>query len=214
MVEAYTFFMAAALQVIQSPASAEKLLKPDRLRMLQLLAEPASATGLAKQLKLPRQTVNYHLREMEKEGFVELVAERPKGNCMERVVRAAARSYVISPAALGAMGADAGEVRDQFSAAYLISAASRAIRDVSVLRQRADKSGKKMATLTVETEIRFADAKARHDFAEELTNAVVRLTMKYHNDQAEGGRSFRLLVGGYPAIKKQEPADQASIRID
>jgi DNA-binding transcriptional ArsR family regulator len=214
MVSVYTSFMAAALQVIQSSASAEKLLKPDRLRMLQLLAEPASATGVAKQLKLPRQTVNYHLREMEKEGFVELVAERPKGNCIERVVRATARSYVISPLALGAMGVDTGEVRDQFSTAHLISAASRAIRDVSILRQRADKAGKKMATLTVETEIRFADAKARQEFAEELTNTVARLTMKYHNEQAEGGRSFRLLVGSYPAIKKQEPADQTSIRMD
>lgn len=214
MVWTYTSRVAAALQVIQSSASAEKLLKPERLRMLQLLAEPASATGLAKQLKLPRQTVNYHLREMEKEGFVELVAERPKGNCMERIVRATARAYVISPLALGAMGADAGEVRDQFSAAYLISAASRAIRDVSTLRHRADKTGKKIATLTVETEIRFADSKARQEFAEELTNAVACLVMKYHNEQAEGGRSFRLLVGGYPAIKKQEPVDQATIRMD
>jgi DNA-binding transcriptional ArsR family regulator len=205
--------MGAALQVIQSSASAEKLLKPERLRMLQLLAEPASATGLAKQLKLPRQTVNYHLRELEKGGFVELVAERPKGNCMERIVRSTARSYVISPLALGPMGAD-GEVRDQFSAAYLVSAASRAIRDVAILRQRADKAGKKIATLTVETEIRFADAKARRQFAEELTNAVAHLTMKYHNEQAEGGRSFRVLVGGYPAIKKQEPVDEASIRMD
>jgi DNA-binding transcriptional ArsR family regulator len=206
--------LAAALQVIQSSASAEKLLKPERLRMLQLLAEPASAASLAKQLKLPRQTVNYHLREMEKEGFVELVAERPKGNCMERLVRATARSYVISPLALGAMGANAGEVRDQFSAAFLISAASRAIGDVSILRQRADKAGKKLATLTVETEIRFAGAKARQEFTEELTNAVARLVMKYHNEQAEGGRSFRLLLGGYPALKKQEPVEQASIRMD
>jgi predicted ArsR family transcriptional regulator len=206
--------MAATLQVIQSSASAEKLLKPERLRMLQLLAEPASAAGLAKQLKLPRQTVNYHLREMEKEGFVELVAERPKGNCIERVVRAAARSHMISPLALGAMGANASEVRDQFSAAYLVSAASRAIRDVSILRQRADKAGKKMATLTVETKIRFANAKARHEFTEELTNTVARLVMKYHNEHVEGGRSFCLLFGGYPAINKQEPAEQASIRMD
>ena len=54
--------MAAAVQVIQSAPAAEKLLKPERLRILELLAEPDSATGLAKQLGLPRQTVNYHLR--------------------------------------------------------------------------------------------------------------------------------------------------------
>src|SRR6059036_38614 len=105
--------MAAAVQVIQSAASAEKLLKPERMRMLELLAEPDSATGIAKRLKLPRQTVNYHLRELEKEGFVEFVEQKPKGNCLERFVRATARSYVISPQALGALGTNAEQVRDQ-----------------------------------------------------------------------------------------------------
>ena len=80
-------------------------------------------------------------------------------NCTERFVRATARSYVISPLALGAIGIDANGVRDQFSTAYLVSAAARAIRDVSVLRQKATKAGKKLATLTLETEIRFASAR-------------------------------------------------------
>ncbi|HYL75078.1 MAG TPA: helix-turn-helix domain-containing protein [Bryobacteraceae bacterium] len=206
--------MATAVQVIQSAAAAEKLLKPERLRMLELLTEPDSATGLAKKLNLPRQTVNYHLRELEQEGFVELVEKRLKGNCFERVVRATARSYVISPIALGALGLEAGNVRDQFSAAYLVSAAARAIRDVSILRQRADKAGKKLATLTLETEVRFADAKSRQRFTEELLNLVAGLAMKYHDDKAEGGRKFRLLLGSYPTITKQEPADRASVRME
>jgi hypothetical protein len=51
--------MAAAVQIIQSAAAAEKLLKPERLRMLERLAsEPGSATSLAKVLEMPRQTVN------------------------------------------------------------------------------------------------------------------------------------------------------------
>lgn len=206
--------MATAVQVIQSAAIAEKLLKPERLRMLELLSDPDSATGLAKKLNLPRQTVNYHLRELEQEGFVELVEKRLKGNCMERVVRATARSYVISPLALGALGLEASAVRDQFSAAYLVSAAARAIRDVSILRQRADKAGKKLATLTLETEVRFADAKTRQEFTEELLNLVAGLAMKYHDDKAEGGRKFRLLLGSYPTIAKQGPTDDASVRME
>src|SRR5882724_1265021 len=176
--------MTAAVQVVQSAASAEKLLKPERLRMLELLNEPDSASGLAKRLNMPRQTVNYHLRELEKEGFVELVEQRPKGNCLERVVRATARSYVISPQALGALGLDSSDVRDRFSTAYLVSAAARAIRDVSQLRQRADKAGKRMATLTVETEIRFASAKARQEFTEEVLAMVAQLATKYHDEDA------------------------------
>lgn len=206
--------MAAAIQVIQSSSSAEKLLKPERLRMLELLAEPGSATGIARRLNLPRQTVNYHLHELEKEGFVEFVEQRPKGNCLERVVRATARSYVISAAALGAVGIDANQARDRFSAAYLVSAAVRAIRDVSVLRQQADKAGKTLGTLTVETEICFANAKSRHEFTEELDGLVAGLALKYHHEKAEGGRTFRILVGGYPAIGKPEPVDEASVKLE
>jgi DNA-binding transcriptional ArsR family regulator len=206
--------MATAVQVIQSAPAAEKLLKPERLKMLDLLREPDSATGLARKLDMTRQTVNYHLRELEQEGFVELVEERRKGNCMERVVRATARSYVISPQALGAVGLDATAARDRFSAAYLVSAAARAIRDVSVLRQRADKAGKKLATLTMETEIRFADARARQQFTEELLNMVAGLAMKFHDENAEGGRRFRLLLGSYPTITKQEPAENGSVRME
>jgi DNA-binding transcriptional ArsR family regulator len=206
--------MATAVQVIQSAAAAEKLLKPERLRLLELLGEPDSATGLAKRLKLPRQTVNYHLRELEQEGFVELVEQRLKGNCVERVVRATARSYVISPQALGALGLEASQVRDRFSAAYLVSAAARTIRDVSILRQRAGKAGKKIATLTLETEIRFANAQARNEFTGELLNLVATLAMKFHDEKTEGGRKFRLLLGSYPTITKQESADEASVRLE
>ena len=206
--------MSSAVQVIQSPLAAEKLLKPERIRMLELLAQPDSATGLARRLNMTRQTVNYHLRELEKEGLVELVEERLKGNCRERFVRATARSYVISPLALGPLGGETGAVRDKFSAAYLVSAAARAIRDVSILRLRADKAGKKLATLTLETEVRFSDAKARQEFAEELVNTIARLAMKYHQEDAKDGRSFRFLVGAYPTITKQEPADQASVKME
>jgi DNA-binding transcriptional ArsR family regulator len=206
--------VAAAVQVIQSAESAEKLLKPGRLQMLQLLVEPDSATGVAKRLGMSRQTANYHLRELEKEGLVEFVEQRAKGNCLERVVRASARSYVISQAALGALGAPPAEVCDRFSSAYLVSAAARAIHDVTVLRQRAGKAGKKIATLTLETEIRFADAEARRAFTEELVNTVANLALKYHNDQAPSGRSFRLMLGGYPVLAQPQPADRAPVSLE
>jgi DNA-binding transcriptional ArsR family regulator len=206
--------MAAAIQVVQSASSAEKLLKPERLRMLEMLSDPGSASGIAKRLNLPRQTVNYHLKELEKEGFVEFVEQRPKGNCLERFVRATARSYVISPQALGALGIDAGGLCDRFSAAYLISAASRAIRDVSILRQRADKAGKTLGTLTIETEIRFANAAERQEFTQELANCVTRLAMKFHKPNSEDGRSFRLVLGAYPAIAKPEPVDNGSVQLE
>jgi DNA-binding transcriptional ArsR family regulator len=206
--------MAAAVQIIQSAAAAEKLLKPDRLRILEALAEPDSAAGVARRLKMPRQTTNYHLRELEKEGFLEFVEQRPKGNCLERVVRATARSYVVSPAALGSLGLGAAAARDRFSAAYLVHAAARVIRDVATLRQRADDAGKTIATLTAETEIRFASARARQEFAEELVNAVAKLAKKYHDDTAGGGRSFNFLVAGYPVLKNPETSTTESVNLE
>lgn len=204
--------MAAALEVIQSAAMAECLLQPQRLQLLEHLHAPDSAAGLARKLALPRQQVNYHLRELEKQGLVELVEERRKGNCMERLMRASARSYLISPMVLGQ--ANAAPVRDQFSSAYLIATAARTLRDVAVLRQRADQAGQRLATLTLETDVRFANAAARAEFTQELVDTVARLAAKYHEASAPGGRSFRFLLGAYPVPTKTDPLEPTSVRMD
>jgi hypothetical protein len=67
--------------------------------------------------------------------------------------------------------------------------------------------------LTVETEVQFASAAARHEFAEELLNAVARLAMKYNSQEAEGGRTFRVLLGSYPAITGHAPVDNSSVEL-
>jgi len=195
---------APALSVIHDPRRAAALLDPLRLKLLERLSEPNSASGLARQLRLPRQKVNYHLRELEKAKLVELVEERRKGNCIERVVRATAVTYVIDPAALGKLAADPSRVRDRFSSAYLVAVAARAIHELAALRAGAEKAGKKLATMTLETEVRFASAEARNAFAEELTNALADLTAKYHDGKSPGGRRFRFFAGGHPALKKEE----------
>lgn len=194
----------AALDLIQNPGRAAALLHPLRLRLLEQLHEPDSASGLARRLRLPRQKVNYHLRELEKEKLVELVEERRKGNCTERVVRATARYYVINPAALGGLAADPEQLQDRFSSAYLVAVAARAIGDLATLRQRAAKAGKSLATFTLQTDVRFASAANRHAFTEELSNAVARLVAKYHDEKAAGGRRFKFILGAYPAITKKE----------
>ena len=76
--------------VIEDAAVAEVSLDPVRARLLAALAEPGSATTLAAQAGLTRQKVNHHLRTLEAHGLIELVEERRKGNCTERVLRATA----------------------------------------------------------------------------------------------------------------------------
>jgi len=195
---------ANALDLIQQPARAAALLHPLRLRLLENLRQPESASGLARRLRLPRQKVNYHLRELERARLVELVEERRKGNCIERVVRATARYYLINPAALGKLAADPAELQDRFSSAYLVAVAARAIGNLATLRERAERAGKRLATFTLETEIRFASAANRNAFTEELANELARLVAKYHDEKSSGGRRFQFLLGAYPAITKEE----------
>ena len=68
--------MAAALQVIQTAEQASAVLQLERLKLLELLSELDSASGLARKLSAPRQKVNYHVQVLEKEGFLELAEER------------------------------------------------------------------------------------------------------------------------------------------
>lgn len=194
--------MTPAVRILRDPERAAALLQPVRLRMLERLREPASATMLARALGLTRQQANYHLRELEKHGAVECAGERRKGNCTERLMRATAGSFVISPEALGGAGAEPERERDRFSIAYLVAAAMRTIRELAILTVRARHAGKRLATLTLETEIRFRNAAERHQFAEELAGTLAALAAKYHDEHAAGGRPFRVLAASYPLITK------------
>jgi DNA-binding transcriptional ArsR family regulator len=188
------------LEVVRGADRAVVMLQRTRRELLGRLQEPDSAAGLARKLGLPRQRINYHLRELEREGLVELVEERRKGNCVERLVRATARSFVISPEALGALGASQQAPGDRFSASYLISAAAKTLGDVAELDARAQRQGKRLATFTLDADLRFASAEARASFAEELSNCIARLTAKYHDEHAPGGRRFRLMAAVHPAV--------------
>ena len=205
---------AAAMQVIQDPATAALLLDPARLRLLSELESPDSAAGLARRVGLPRQQVGYHLRELEKGGLIELVEERRKGNCLERIVQASARSYLDSPEALGRLGGDRATVRDRFSVAYLVAVAARAIKELAALAAGAARAGKRLSTLTLDTEICFASAAARSAFAEEMANAVAALAVKYHDDQAPGGRHYRFLAAAYPLPAPGATATSGSVRLE
>ena len=188
--------------VIEEPAAAEASLDPMRSRILAALAEPGSAAMLATRMGLPRQKINYHLKELERHGLVELVEERRKGNVTERVYGATAHSYVISPATLAAVSPDPDRAPDRLSARWLLALGSRLIRDVGELLARSARAGKPVATYALDAEVRFATAADRARFAEELTGAVTALVAKYHDEQAAGGRPHRVLVAVHPKITK------------
>lgn len=195
------------LAVIDDPAAAIVALDPTRAQLLAALGEPGSATTLAQRLGLPRQRVNYHLRALEAHGLVELVEERPRRGLTERVVRASAASYVVSPAALGEAGGDPARNVDRLSSRYLIALAARAVREVADQVRRADASGRTLPTLSIDTEIRFASAADRAAFTDDLAAAVAALAAKYHADGATNGRWHRLVVLAHPRPAEPRPAD-------
>jgi hypothetical protein len=155
-------------------------------------------------LGIGRKVVNYHLRVLEKAGMLAFVDERQKGGLMERRLQAKAKSYLISPEALGAVEPDPKRIRDRLSWGYLVAAAAKVIRDLGILRQRADLVGKRLPTFTLETEVRIASAADRDAFTQELSASIAALAVKYHTEHAPHGRLFRFVLGAYPAITKTE----------
>ena len=187
--------------VIDDPAAAEASLDPIRARLLAELAEPGSASTLATRVGLTRQKANYHLRALERHGLVELVEERRKGNCTERVLQATAASYVISPAALSAVAPDPSRGPDQRSARWLLAVAWL-VREVGELITRSSAVGL-AATLGIDSEVRFASAQDRAAFSAELAEAVNGLVARYHDENAPGGRAHRFVVALHPKITKE-----------
>src|SRR6059036_2038227 len=161
------------IQVIEDPAAATVALEPMRSRLLSELAEPASAATLATRVGLARQTVNYHLRSLEAHGLVHLAQKRKWGGLTERLLVATAASYVVSPSALGPVASDPDREVDRLSASYLIALGARIVREVADLVRRANTAGKRLATLAVDTEVRFRSAADRAAFSKELSEAIV-----------------------------------------
>jgi DNA-binding transcriptional ArsR family regulator len=192
------------VEVIDDPAAATVALEPVRSRILAELAEPASAAALAARLGIARQKVNYHLRALEAHGLVRVAGTRRWGGLTERLLVATAASYVVSPGALGPAAAGPGRGADRLSASYLIALAARIVREVGALLRRATEADKRLATLSLDTEVRFRSAADRAAFSRELTDAVTKLVARYHDESAPGGRAHRLVVMAHPL--PHEPA--------
>jgi hypothetical protein len=151
---------------------------------------------------LARQKVNYHLRTLESHGLIRVDSRKRWGGLMERRLVATASSYVVSPGALGPVAPpqDLARGMDRLSASYLIALAARVVREVGQLLRKSEELDppKRLATLSIDTEVRFRSAEDRAAFSGELTAAVTGLVSRYHDESAPGGRRHRLMIGAYP----------------
>ena len=202
------------VEVIDDPVAATVALEPVRSRLLSELSEPASAATLAARLGIARQKINYHLRALESHDLVRVAEKRQWGGLTERLMIATAASYVVSPGAMGPVAVathsrHSARKIDGLSASYLITLAARVIREVSTLLRRSKDLDKRLATLSLDTEIRFRSAADRAAFSNDLTKAITTLAARYHDASAPGGRSHRLVVVAHPLLhesRAKEPS--------
>jgi DNA-binding transcriptional ArsR family regulator len=186
------------VDVIEHPAAAIAALDPIRARLLAALAEPASAAALAPRVGLARQKVRYHLKTLEGHGLVRKAGKRRWGGLTERMYVATATSYVVSPGAFGEIATDPNRTRDRLSAGYLIALAARVVREVAALLRKSETAEVRLATLAIDSEIRFRSAAERAAFTNELTTSIASLVSRYHDESASGGRWHRLVVAAHP----------------
>lgn len=182
------------LQLLDDPASVRAALSPLRRQLLARLAQPASATELALALGLPRQKVNYHVRVLERAGLLELVEERQRRGCTERVLRAST-AYIVDPGVVGAAPATVA-ARDRYAAEHLVVTAGRTVRDVSRMQAAAAARGSRLLTFTIEADLGFATPADVHRFTDDLASTLTELAERYA--APDGGRRYRVVVGGHP----------------
>lgn len=193
------------LSLIADAQAASALLKPPRPALLELLREPDSAAGAARKLGMARQKVAYHVRELERHGLLKAVGERRVRNCVERIVQATARRYVLAPASLGALAPDPGEIEDRFSSAYQVASASRLAEQVAHLRQEAAREGLKLPTLTLQGTAWVDSPAAQAELAEALQQAFTGIVKRYarHADDRRQ-RPFDLTTFLHPGTDPKE----------
>jgi predicted ArsR family transcriptional regulator len=183
----------AVIDVVQPAERLRGGMSPLRRSVLEQLKEPASAVGLATRLGASRQRVAYHIRELEKAGLVEVVEERARRGCTERIVRLTARAVVLAPEVIGDL-ATTGQ--DRFAADVLLAISARTVNDVAAMRQRADAQGRRLITFAVEADIGFDQPADIERFADRLAESLMGLATEF--DTGRTDHRYRVIVGGHP----------------
>lgn len=204
-----------ALERVADRRRANVLLRPLRLRILQLAREPASAAQIADTLGHPRQNVNYHVRALARAGFLRKAGTRRKRNMTEQRYRATATAYVLDPALLGPVAPDLRTMTDAFSATHLLALTTRAQAELTTAWREARGQGKRLATLSIASEVRFEHAAQREAFSRALERAIVEIVATHASpftapDGSRGkGRPYRLVLGCYPIPPNMATAEAA-----
>ena len=172
-------------------------ISPMRRAVLEQLREPASAAAVAARLGVSRQRIAYHVRELEQAGLVQMVEERTRRGCVERIVRVTPGAVVVGTDVIGDLPAASQTAnQDRFAADTLLALSARTVNDVAQLGERARASGRRLVTFAIEADVGFAQPADIERFTTRLAEAVTRLVAEF--DTGERQHRFRVVAGGYP----------------
>jgi hypothetical protein len=153
---------------------------------------------------MPRQRINYHVRQLARSALLRRAGRRRRGNLVEQRYVATARAYVLTPAVLGPLGADWRRVEDTTSASYLLALSDQVRLDLSRVWSAAQAGDRRVTTFSIKAQFRFENAGQRAAFARSLREAIVGVIARetsrdVREDSRPGaGRPYRLVVGCYP----------------
>jgi DNA-binding transcriptional ArsR family regulator len=186
---------------------AAALLHPLRLRILQALEEPDSASGVARRLMLPAQKVNYHVRKLARARFIECISAQSTRRNAERRYRKTARAYVLSPELLGERGFPESGVEAAFTPSQLLGVLAFAQSELSRSMHDAEAREERFPALAIHTPIRLEHDELRAQFTDELRQAVAEVVARYSalesatRNPAPDIYSSRLILCCYPISK-------------
>ena len=181
-----------SMVVIDDPDTVVEVLTPFRRRLLSLLDQPRSATGLAGMLDTSRQRVNYHLRALEDADLVELVEERPRRGVTERFLRRRADVVLVDPLAF--TGA-ALQGRDRVGITGLVATAGDLVAQAASVAAGATAAGTRVAVATLDTEVVVATPAAMRAMLDDIATVIAT------HASAGPGLRVRVATMALPAIE-------------
>jgi hypothetical protein len=78
--------------------------------------------------------------------------------------------------------------------------------------KRAERAEQRLATLSLDTEIRFRSATDRAAFSKELVEGITSLIARYHDGCAPAGRTHRLVLLAHPLLQATGTNDTPSAK--
>jgi DNA-binding transcriptional ArsR family regulator len=193
--------------IVLETAALKGLAHPLRVAIIDALSGygPATASALAERLGESSGATSYHLRQLEKHGFVR--EDTSRGSGRERWWERVPRPISLSSTELSAAGADR-------AASDLVMAEwqrNRQVRLNAFLAHGLETLGEDwLESCGVSTANVQLTREQLHDLTEELAAVVDGYLKKYRNQKKSGARPVQIHVDVFPLIDGVEQPDDPS----